>query len=186
MKLFIKNIVSLQSLLFVRSELDRLGLHGISVEAGEINSAGELSTLQFDRLRLLLSQAGIELFENKKDVLVQKIKNIIMEIVYHSEEPPAHNLSKHIADKLCQDYNYVSTLFSESEHTTIEKYYICHKIERVKELLIYEGMKLTDIAHKMQYSSLAHLSSQFKKVTGLTPSRFKEQQGQEDLPPEEC
>jgi AraC-like DNA-binding protein len=134
--------------MFVRNELNRLSLHGVSVEINEIRTDEKLTPSQYETLREVLKQAGVELFEDKKDILVQRIKNVIMEIV---------------------------NLFSETQHVTIERFYICHKIERVKELLLHEKMKLTEIAHKMHYSSLAHLSNQFKKITGLTTSQFKEQ-----------
>jgi YesN/AraC family two-component response regulator len=186
LKLFIKNIVSLSSLNFARSELDRIGLQGVSIDINEISTDENISPLQYDRLYLILQQAGIVLHQDKKDILVQKIKNIVMEVVYHSEEPLVDNLSTHLTEKLHQDYTYMSNLFSATQHTTIEKFYICHKIERVKELLIYEKMSVTDIAHKMCYSSLAHLSGQFKKVTGLTTSQFKQQCEDGDLPPERC
>ena len=172
--------------MFVRNELDRLGLHAVTVEIGEITAEQELNLLQYDKLCTVLHQAGIELFEDKKEILVQQIKNIIIEVVYLHEEPLVYNLSTHLAKRLQHDYTYMSNLFSETQHKTIEKFYICHKIERVKELLICEKMSLTDIAHKMHYSSLAHLSSQFKKVTGLTPSQFKQQQGGDDLSSENC
>jgi YesN/AraC family two-component response regulator len=184
LKLFIKNTVSLGNLLFARSELDRLGFHGVSIEIGEITTQQELSVSQYGKLCLVLQQAGIEIFEDKKDILVQKIKNIILEIVYHTDEPLIHNLSTHLAERLHHDYTYMSNLFSETQHTTIEKFYICHKIERVKELLLYEKISLTDIAHKMHYSSLAHLSSQFKKITGLTTSQFKQRHSGNDRPSE--
>ena len=186
MKLFIKNITSLESLLFVRHELDRLSLHGVSVGINEIRTDDELTPSQYDMLREVLQQAGVELFEAKKDILVRRIKNVIMEIVYHCEEPLVHNLSTCLSEKLHLDYTYMSNLFSDSQHITIERFYICHKIERVKELLLYEGITLTEIAHKMHYSSLAHLSNQFKKVTGLTTSQFKHQYARHDLPPENC
>lgn len=161
--------------MFVRNELEKIGLPTVSVEIGEITMDQEFSVSQFETLCLILQQAGIELFEDKKEILVQKIKSIIIDVVYHHDDPLIHNLSTHLAVKLQHDYTYMSNLFSEKQHTTIEKFYICHKIERVKELLIHEKLSLTDIAHKMHYSSLAHLSSQFKKVTGLTPSQFKQQ-----------
>ncbi len=176
LKLFIKNTVNLGKLMFVRDELERVGLHAVSVEIGEITMDQKFTVSQFDRLCQILQLAGIELFENKKEILVQKIKSVIMEVVYRHDDPLIHNLSTHLAEKLQHDYTYMSNLFSQKQHTTIEKFYICHKIERVKELLVYEKLSLTDIAHKMHYSSLAHLSSQFKKVTGLTPSQFKQQQ----------
>ena len=183
LKFFIKNIVSLGSLMFVRDELDRIGLQTVSIEIGEINAPEKLTPSQYEMLCLILQQAGIELFEDKKEILVQKMKNLIMEIVYHSDEPLVYNLSSHLTEKLQHDYTYMSNLFSETLHTTIEKFYIFHKIERVKEFLLFERMTLTEIAHKMHYSSLAHLSNQFKKVTGLTTSQFKQQYGKDDLPP---
>jgi hypothetical protein len=170
--------------MFVRNELDRLGLHGVSVEINEITADEDLTPSQYGTLRLVLQQAGIGLFEDKKDILVQRIKSLIMEIIYHSEEPLVYNLSTYLNEKLQHDYTYMSNLFSDTQHITIERFYICHKIERVKELLLYERMTLTEIAYKMHYSSLAHLSGQFKKVTGLTTSQFKQQYGNHDLPPE--
>lgn len=185
LKLIIRNTASFESLMFVRSELDRLGFRGISVEVNEIDTGEELTSIQFDQLRAVLQQAGIEFFENKKDVLVQRIKELIKEVVYHSEEPLVHNLSTYLAEKLNHEYTYMSNLFSGAQHTTIEKFYIWHKIERVKELLLDETMTLTEISYRMHYSSLAHLSNQFKKVTGLTTSQFKRQFGEHDLPPED-
>jgi AraC-like DNA-binding protein len=169
--------------MFVRGELDRLGFCGISVEVNEIQTGDKLSSIQYDKLRMILQQAGIELFEDKKEILVQRIKQLIMEIVYHSEEPLVHNLSTYLSENLHHEYTYMSNLFSSTQQITIEKFYICHKIERVKELLLYEGVTLTEIAYKMHYSSLAHLSNQFKKVTGLTTSQFKQQNGKQDPPP---
>ncbi|HEV2481704.1 MAG TPA: helix-turn-helix domain-containing protein [Puia sp.] len=186
MKLFIKNITSLESLLFVRHELDRLSLTGVSVEINEIRTDDKLTPSQYGTLRGVLQQAGVELFEDKKDILVRKIKNVILEVVYHGEEPLVYNLSTHLSQKLNLDYTYMSNLFSVSQNMTIERFYIGHKIARVKELLLYEGITLTEIAHKMHYSSLAHLSNQFKKITGLTTSQFKQQYARHDLPPENC
>jgi AraC-like DNA-binding protein len=172
--------------MFARKELDRLGMYDVSVEPGEITTRQELTSLQYSKLCLVLQQAGIEIFEDKKDILVQRIKNIITEIVYHREEALPYNLSTHLAERLDHDYTYMSNLFSETQHITIEKFYICHKIQRVKELILYEGMSLTDIAHKLHYSSLAHLSSQFKRVTGVTTSQFRQQYNGNDLPSDEC
>jgi YesN/AraC family two-component response regulator len=170
--------------MFVRDELERIGLQAVTVEIGEITMDQEFTVSQFDRLCLVLQQAGIELFEDKKEILVQKIRSVVMEVVYRHDDPLVHNLSTHLVDKLQHDYTYMSNLFSEKQHITIEKFYICHKIERVKELMLYQKLSLTDIAHKMHYSSLAHLSSQFKKVTGLTPSQFKQQHTENDQPQE--
>jgi YesN/AraC family two-component response regulator len=173
--LFIKNTTTFESLMFVRNELNRLSLPGVSVEINEIRTDEKLTAAQYGALRGVLKQAGVEFFEDKKDILVQRIKNVIMDVVYHSEEQLVHNLSTHLTEELNHDYTYMSNLFSETQHVTIERFYIFHKIERVKELLLYEKMKLTEIAHVMHYSSLAHLSNQFKKVTGLTTSQFKQQ-----------
>lgn len=170
--------------MFLRSELDRLSINGVCVEINEIRTEEELTPSQYDTLRLVLQQAGVELVEDKKDILVQRIKSIIIEIVYDTEEPLVHNLSTCLTERLHHDYTYMSNLFSDTQHITIERFYIYHKIERVKELLLYEGMTLTEIAYKMHYSSLAHLSNQFKKVTGLTTSQFKQQSGNRDLPPD--
>jgi YesN/AraC family two-component response regulator len=161
--------------MLVRDELEKIGMHSVSVEIGEITTDQEITVSQYDRLCLILREAGIELFEDKKEILVQKIKNIIIEVVNRHDDPLVHNLSTHLAETLQHDYTYMSNLFSEKQHITIEKFYICHKIDRVKELLVREKLSLTAIAHKMHYSSLAHLSSQFKKVTGVTPSQFKQQ-----------
>jgi YesN/AraC family two-component response regulator len=170
--------------MFVRNELDRLSLPGVSVEINEIRTDERLTPSQYATLREVLKQAGVELCEDKKDILVQRIRNVIMDVVYHSEEQLVHNLSTHLTEELNHDYTYMSNLFSETQHITIERFYINHKIERVKEFLLHEKMKLTEIAHIMHYSSLAHLSNQFKKITGLTTSQFKQQYRKRDLPPE--
>jgi YesN/AraC family two-component response regulator len=171
-------------LMSIRGELDRLGFQAVTVEINEIVTTEELTPPQYSKLLHILQQAGIELFEDKKDILVQNIKNIITNIVYHIEEPLIQNLSAYLVEKLHHDYTYMSNLFSETQQITIEKFYISHKIERVKELLLYEKMSLTEIAYKMHYSSLAYLSNQFKRVTGLTTSQFKHQYRKDDLLPE--
>ena len=173
MKLFIKNTINLRSLTLIRDELLRLGLRGVKIEISELDTGKDLTRAQYQQLRQALNQAGIEFIEDKKDILVQAIKNIIMEVIYHCDDPLVFNLSAHLSARLNHDYTYMSNLFSERLSTTIEKFYICHKIERVKELLLFEGLTLTEIAFKLHYSSLAHLCSQFKKVTGLTTSQFK-------------
>jgi YesN/AraC family two-component response regulator len=163
LKLFIKNTVNLRSLTQVRDELLRLGLRGVKLEFSQLDTGKDLTQAQYH---------GIEFAEDKKDILVQAIKSIVMEVIYHSDEPLPLNLSVHLSARLNHDYTYMSNLFSERLGTTIEKFYICHKIERVQALLL-EGLNLTEIAFKMHYSSLAYLCSQFKKVTGLTASQFK-------------
>jgi len=168
-------MASLRSQVIVKGELIRLGLHPVSVDMGVADIRENPVQVQHQELRLALADAGFELLEDKKDILIQQIKNIIVEVVYYIEEPLVYNLSGYLSARLDHDYTYMSNLFSERLDITIEKFYIFHKIERVKDLLLYERLTLTEIAHKMHYSSLAHLSSQFKKITGLTTSQFKQQ-----------
>jgi len=157
----------------VRDELEKLGLHPLTVKLGEAEIEEEISRIQHQQIRAALLQSHLELIEDKKSILVQKIKDILIQQVHYNEEPLIINLSIYISQELGYDYAYLSNLFSERSGLTIEKFYICHKIERVKELLVYEELTLTEIAFRLHYSSVAHLSNQFKKVTGLTPTRFK-------------
>jgi YesN/AraC family two-component response regulator len=157
----------------VRSELESLGLHHTRVELGEAEVMEELSKEQLRQLNASLNKSGLELMDDNKTILVERIKTIIIELVHFNEEQIKVNLSDYLSDKLNHNYTYLSNLFSEVKGTTIEKYYLSHKIERVKELLVYEEHNLTEIAYKLHYSSVAHLSNQFKKMTGLTPSHFK-------------
>jgi len=158
----------------VKDVLEKLGLQDIQVNLGEVSLKEKISDVQLGQIRSILLQSGFELLEDKKNILVQQIKTIIIQVVYYSEEPLVRNLSVHMSDTLQHDYTYMSNLFSERVGTTIEKFYICHKIERVKELLTYGELSLTEIGYKLHYSSVAHLSSQFKKVVGMTPSEFKQ------------
>jgi AraC-like DNA-binding protein len=173
-------MMSLGSQMIVKNELIRLGLHPISVDKGVADIREDLIRNHYQELRLALAQAGFELLEDKKDILIQQIKNAVIEVIYDTKEPLVYNLSFYLSARLDHDYTYMSNLFSERLDTTIEKFYIFHKIERVKELLLYDGLTLTEIAFKMHYSSVAHLSSQFKKVTGLTTSVFKQQNENSD------
>ena len=143
------------------------------VELGEVEIPGALSADQRQDLKIALLKSGLELMEDKKSMLIEKIKNIIVEMIHYSDEPPLLNFSAYLSEKLNYDYNYLSNLFSEVKGTTIEHFIISHKIERAKELLIYNELTLTEIAEKLHYSNVAHLSNQFKKVTGLTPTFFK-------------
>lgn len=158
----------------VKDELKRLGLHYTSVELGEVEIMEDVSVEQQDQFKVALLKSGLELMDDKKSVLIQKIKNVIVELVHYSEEPLAVNFSDYLSQKLNHNYTYLANLFSEVQGTTIEQFIIAHKIERVKELLVYNELNLTEIAYLMHYSSVAHLSAQFKKVTGLTPSHFKQ------------
>jgi len=158
----------------VKAELENLGLHYIVVELGEAEIMESISAEQHDQFKEALLKSGLELLDNKKSVLIQKIKNVIIELIHYSEEPLAINFSDHLSQKLNHNYTYLANLFSEVQGTTIEQFIIAHKIERVKELLVYNELNLTEIAYLMHYSSVGHLSAQFKKVTGLTPSHFKQ------------
>lgn len=173
MKLLIKNMVSLRCKLIVRSELEKLHLPYTQVELGEVELTEELSAQQVEELKSALLKFGLEVMEDKKSMLIEKIKNIIVEMIHYTDEPPVLNFSAFLSEKLHYDYNYLSNLFSEVKGTTIEHFIIAHKIERAKELLIYNELTLTEIAEKLHYSNVAHLSNQFKKVTGLTPTFFK-------------
>lgn len=174
MKLYIKNMVCLRCKLVVKEELAKLGYHFVSVELGEAEVIENVSVEQHELIRVALLKSGLELMDDKKSILIQKIKNVIIELVHYSEEPLTINFSEYLSQKLNYDYTYLANLFSEVQGTTIEKFLIAHKIERVKELLVYNEYNLTEIAYRMHYSSVAHLSAQFKKVTGLTPSHFKQ------------
>jgi YesN/AraC family two-component response regulator len=167
-------MVSARCITVVKQELIKLGFQDVEVNLGEVNLKETPSDIQLDQIRFALLQSGFELLEDRKSILVQQIKTNIIQVVYHLDEPLIQNLSVYLSSKLQHDYTYLSNLFSEKLGTTIEKFYICHKIERAKELLTYAEFSLTDIAAKMNYSSVAHLSSQFKKVTGLTPSQFRQ------------
>lgn len=174
LKIFIKNMVCRRCKMVVQDELTRIGLHFDTVELGEVEIAEDLSSEQRDELRLALGKAGLELMDDQRGVLIEKIKQIIIEIAHYSEEALSVNLSEYLSRQLHRDYTSLATLFSEVQGITIEKFFIYHKIERVKELLVYDKLTLTEIAYKMHYSSVSHLSTQFKKVTGLTPSYFKQ------------
>jgi len=166
-------MVSIRCKMMVKVELEKLGLRYKTVELGEAEIEGDISQAQWDELNKALKKSGIELMEDKKSILIEKIKNIIIELVHYSEEPLEVNFSEHLSAKLNHDYTYLANLFSETQGVTIEHFHIMHKIERIKELLVYDELNITEIAWKMHYSSVAHLSNQFKKMTGLTPSFFK-------------
>lgn len=166
-------MVCIRCQMAVKAELDKLGLHHTRVEIGETEIMEELSAEQRDILSNSLRMIGLELLEDKRNIMVEKIKTIIIELVHYNEDQIKTNLSDYLSEKLNHNYTYLSNLFSEIKGTTIEKYYLSNKIEKVKELLVYDELNLTEIAWKMHYSSVAHLSNQFKKMTGLTPSHFK-------------
>lgn len=173
MKLLIKNMVSIRCKMIVKSELQNLGVFVTLVELGEVEINGKLSDKKQKQLKTALLKNGLELMDDKKSMLIEKIKNVIVEMIHYTDELPRVNFSEFLSEKLNYDYTYLSNLFSEVKGITIEHYIIAHKIERVKELLIYNELTLTQIAYQLHYSSVSHLSTQFKKVTGLTPSFFK-------------
>ena len=166
-------MVCIRCKMVVKDALSKLNIHFRKVELGEADTFEELDPEQVELFRATLIHFGLELMDDKKSVLIQKIKNVIIELVHYSEEPLIINLSDYLAEKLGHNYTYLANLFSEVQGITIEKFFIAHKIERVKELLVYNEHNLTEIAWLMHYSSVGHLSSQFKRVTGLTPSYFK-------------
>lgn len=173
MKLYIKYMVSIRCKMIVKTELEKLGLQYKTVELGEADMLGEISSEKLALLKSRLLKSGLELMDDKKSILIEKIKNVIVELVHYTDDELRVNFSEYLSDKLKYDYTYLSNLFTEVQGTTIEKFIIFHKIERVKELIVYDELNLSEIAFKLHYSSVAHLSNQFKKMTGLTPSHFR-------------
>jgi len=167
-------MVSTRCKLLVKSELDNLELGYKTVDLGEVELEENISDQKREGLKQALLRSGLVLMEDKKSILVEKIKTVIIEMVHYSDELPKVNYSVYISQKLNLNYTYMANLFAEVKGTTIEQFIIIHKIERVKELIIYDELTLTEIAELMQYSSVAHLSKQFKRITGLTPSHFKQ------------
>lgn len=159
--------------MIVKEELYRLGIMYSFVELGEVEIPTPLDFNQKERLKQALLRSGLELMDSKKSILIERIKKVIVTVIHDTDEPLKINFSDHLASKLNHDYTYLANLFSEVEGITIEHYIIYHKIERVKELLVYNELSLTQISYLLHYSSVAHLSNQFKKITGLTPSHFK-------------
>lgn len=173
MKIYIKNMVCIRCQMVVKAELSKLGLKYINVELGEALIQDEIVPEQLEKLAIALRKSGLELMDDKKSQLVERIKLVIVELVHYTDDQIKTNLSDYLSEKLGLNYTYLANLFSEVKGTTIEKFYLAHKIEKVKELLVYDELNLSEIAFKLHYSSVAHLSNQFKKMTGLTPSHFK-------------
>ncbi len=172
--IYIKNMVCNRCIMVVEDKLRELGIAPISVRLGEVVLADELTDKKKDELKNVLQPIGFELIDNKRIRLIEQVKGLIIELVHRNNIDLKENLSDYISDKIHHDYTYISNLFSEIENITIEKYFIAQKIERVKELFVYDELNLNEIADILNYSSAAHLSTQFKKVTGLTPSYFKQ------------
>lgn len=171
--LFIKNMVCNRCIMVVQNELDKLDLDVKNIKLGEVTLNKELSSEGRKQLEDSLTPLGFEVIDDRKSRIIEKIKNVIIELIHHQDNETKNNLSEVLSNELNHDYNYLSNLFSEVEGTTIEKYFISQKIEKVKELLVYDELTLSEIAFRLNYSSVAYLSNQFKKVTGLTPSHFK-------------
>ena len=174
LKLYIKYMVSIRCKMIVKAEMEKLGLQHGNIDLGEIDVKGNITPEQHDQLKKALLNSGLELMDDKKSMLIEKIKNVIIEMVHYSEEMPKIKNSDYIGEKLHHDYTYLANLFSEVTGTTIEHFIIAHKVERIKELLLYDEMNITEISYKLNYSSVAHLSNQFKKITGLTPTFYKQ------------
>jgi AraC-like DNA-binding protein len=166
-------MVSTRCKMAVKEELKKLGLHFIVVELGEVDIMEDISSDQRGHLKTALFNLGFELIDDRRAVLIEKIKHIIIDMIHNMDEPIKIKFSNYLSEKLNHDYTYMSNLFSEVQGTTIGQFIISNKIERIKELIIYDELTISEIAWKMNYSSVAHLSNQFKKVTGLSPSHFK-------------
>jgi AraC-like DNA-binding protein len=167
-------MVSLRCKMMVKEELKRLGIKYLVVELGMVEILEDLTQEQREQLKVNLLKSGLELLDNKKSILIEKIKNVIIEMIHYSNELPKVSHSEYISEKLGYDYTYLANTFSEVRGITIQQFIINHKIEKVKELLLYDELNLTEISYKLHYSSVAHLSNQFKKVTGLSPSFYKQ------------
>lgn len=165
-------MVSLRCKMIVQQELDRIGIPYLSVDLGMVETDNSITSDQIEELGESLKRVGLEILEDKKNILIDKIKLVIIEMIQNNEELTRVNYSDFISKKLDYDYTYLSNIFSEAEGVTIQQYIIEHKIERVKEFLLYDELSITEISDRMNYSSVSHLSNQFKKITGLTPSLF--------------
>jgi AraC-like DNA-binding protein len=175
MILKIKNMATSRCKTFVKEELNKLGLYDITVELGEVELRENISTEKLQLLNTSLKNAGLEIIEDKRVHLIKEIKAAVYDLVHHFDDLPKPNYSEYISQKVSFNYTHLSSTFSEDQGITIEKYIISQRIERVKELLVYTELNLTDISFKLHFSSVAHLSNQFKKLTGLTPSYYREQ-----------
>ena len=173
MKLYIRNMACESCKILVKEELEKLGVQPKSVELGEVETKKELSAEKQKKFNAAIKKAGLEVVENKEGILLEKIKKEILNYAFHSDEKMPKNFSSYLSKKLNYSYSYLASFFSSMEAKTIEQYIISLKIEKAKEIILFKELTLSEIAYKLNYSSVAHLSAQFKKVTGLTPSHFK-------------
>ncbi|WP_462221152.1 helix-turn-helix domain-containing protein [Ferruginibacter sp.] len=173
MKIIIKYMVSNPCIVIVKEELRKLGYDYVNVKLGEAEISENITNEQIEEIKFALNKFGLEVIEDKKKLLVEKVKNLIIEMVHYEEELPKIKYSYYISQKLNYNYTYLANLFSQTEGITIESFILCHKIEKAKELIVYNELTLTEIASRLDYSSIAHFSNQFKKITGLRASDFK-------------
>jgi len=173
MKIFIQNMVSLRCKLMVKSKFDKLKLGYKTIELGEVELQKPISKANRQKLQIELQESGLELMDDKQAILIEKICNIIVEKIHYTEEFQSMNFSTFLAEKMHQDYHKLAEIFSKTKGVTIEHFMILHKVERIKELIMYDELNISEISYKMHYSSVAHMSKQFKQITGLTPSFFK-------------
>jgi AraC-like DNA-binding protein len=183
MKLYIKYMVSQRCKMVVQDTLQRLGIYNAIVDLGVVDIQENITQNQHNLLKDALLATGLELLDDNRSILVEKVKNIITEMIHYDDDAPKVNYSEFISEKLGYDYTYLSNIFSEVKGVTIQQYIILHKIEKVKELILYDELNLTEISYKLNYSSVSHLSNQFKKITGLSPSYYRQikQQRQDNL-----
>lgn len=174
MKLYIKYMVSNRCKMIVKEKVKNLGLNYVSVDLGEVDILEEISGRQREQLKSSLLKSGLLLMDDKRAMLIEKIKNVIITLIHHTDEIPKIKFSHYLSEKLGYNYTYLANIFSETQGITIEQFILLHKIERIKELIIYDELNLTEISHKLNYSSVGALSSQFKKITGLTPTFYKQ------------
>ena len=174
MVLYIKYMVSRRCKMMVEEELRNLGLHYIALDLGMVDVMEEMSDQQIEAFRKNLLVSGLVLLDDKRSILIEKIKNVVIDMIHHSDELPKTNFSEYLSECLGYDYTYLSNVFTQVKGITIQQFILIHKAEKVKELLLYDELNLTEIAFKMHYSSVAHLSNQFKKITGLTPTFYKQ------------
>ena len=180
MKLYIKYMVSLRCKMMVKEELKKMGLNYMVVDLGQVEIMEDITEEQREQLGRNLMKSGLELLENKKSILIEKIKNVITEMIHYSDVLPKVNYSDYLSEKIGYDYTYLANTFSEVKGMTIQQFIIIHKIEKVKELILYDELTLAEISYRLHYSSPAHLSNQFKKITGLTPSFYKKMKQKRD------
>jgi YesN/AraC family two-component response regulator len=178
-------MVSNRCELAVKEILKNLGLHFVIVDLGEIDIMEDITGERLENFRSALCEGGFELMDNTRSILIERIINVIIEMVHSSEEMTKINFSEYLSVKLNHDYNYMSKIFSEVKGITIQQFIIIHKVEKIKELMMYGELNLTEISYRLNYSSVAHLSNQFRKVTGLSPSDYKHLKGKRRISIEE-